>query len=82
MLEMSNKFTIFPIEPTPGISAPPLVRSESPLSLLRIIAIIEVSPMIIPESSGARKTMFERMSETISAKRSLNLSFIFLMFFT
>ena len=77
MLVISNRFTMFPILPIQAISAPPEVKSDKLFSLFKIIAIIEERLTIIPANNGARKTMFERMSDMTYASKSLRRSFIF-----
>jgi hypothetical protein len=61
-------------EPAPN-PAPPMASEDNvlwnPWSLLRIKVIIDDRPITIPASRGARKVIFDFMSETISASKSL-----------
>src|SRR3989344_5954874 len=67
---------------------PPMLSVDAPAficiswSLFKIEVIIDDNPTIIPAKSGARKVMFDFISETISASKSCSLSFILSIFFT
>ena len=64
-------------ELSPVVVSPEETISLKFISLFNINTIIDERPTTIPAKSGARKTIFDFMSETISANKSLSLRFIF-----
>ncbi len=80
MAVTSNSCKRVPAFSKPGTFSP--VSELNKVSLLRIEVIMEARPTTMPARSGARNVILERMSETISASKSLNLSSMRWMFFT
>ena len=80
MAVTSNSWRSWPAFSKPGMFSP--LSELRRLSLLRIEVIIEASPTTMPASRGARKVMLERMSETISARRSRRRSLMRWIFLT